>query len=113
MDIYVGNFPFETTVDELRVEFEAFGEVTKVKVITNRVTGRSRGFGFIVMPSEEEAHAAIDGLNGKEIGKRALKVNKAKPRNERRGKRGSRRRNFRENYRKSRARNRKQHNGDL
>ena len=106
MDIYVGNFSFETTEDELRTEFEAFGKVTNVRVITNRATGKSRGFGFVVMPSEVEALAAIDGLNGKEIGERALKVNKARPRNERRGIRGPRRRSFRAGgERQRRARN--------
>lgn len=110
MDIYVGNFSFETTEEDLRAEFEIYGEVTKVKIIRDRFTNKSRGFGFIEMQSEEEALAAIDDLNGKEMGDRTLKVNKARPRNARRSKRGSSQRNYKRGRdRQSRDRDGKYH----
>ena len=83
MNIYVGNLPFETTEDSLHVTFAEFGEVTSARVITDRMTGRSRGFGFVEMAKQEEAEAAIKALNGKELGGRALTVNEARPREER------------------------------
>jgi RNA recognition motif-containing protein len=83
MNIYVGNLSYESTEDSLRTEFEAFGQVASVNLITDRVTGRSRGFGFVEMPIKTEAIAAIQGLNDKEIDGRRLKVNEARPREER------------------------------
>lgn len=80
MNIYVGNFSYETTEQELRDMFSEYGEVESVSVIQDRQTGRSRGFGFVTMPSDDEAQAAIDGLNEKEVNGRTLKVNKAKER---------------------------------
>jgi len=85
MNIYVGNLSFETDDAALRAAFEAHGEVTSAQVITDRDTGRSRGFGFVEMPSNDEANAAMQALDGSELGGRALKVNQAKPRNDRRG----------------------------
>ena len=82
MNIYVGNLSYELTEEELRQAFEAFGEVSSVNVIVDKYSGRARGFGFVEMPSDEEAQAAIDGLNGKDVGGRALNVNQARPRTE-------------------------------
>ena len=90
MNIYVGNLSFEVTEDELKEAFEAFGHVDSVKVIKDMYTSRSRGFGFVEMPSDSEATAAIDDLDGKELKGRTLKVSKARPRNQERkdGQRG-------------------------
>jgi RNA recognition motif-containing protein len=78
--IYVGNLPFGTTPEELRELFEPHGEVTSAKVITDRETGRSRGFGFVEMEDEAAANAAIAQLNGADLNGRALRVNEALPR---------------------------------
>jgi cold-inducible RNA-binding protein len=80
--IYVGNLSFSTTEDSLRTKFEEFGQVEEVAIITDRDTGRSRGFGFVTMPSSDEATAAIEALNSVELDGRALKVNEARPRRE-------------------------------
>jgi len=88
MNIYVGNLSRETTEDDLRQAFEAFGQVESASVIKDRFTGESRGFGFVEMPSKDEAQAAITGVNGKDLMGRALNVNEARPRTERRGGRG-------------------------
>ncbi len=85
MNIYVGNLSFKTTEDELKKLFEDFGEVNSVKIITDSYTGRSRGFGFAEMPNQSEAVAAIAGLNGKDVGGFALRVNEAKERPAREG----------------------------
>ncbi len=85
MNIYVGNVSRETTEDDLRQAFEAFGQVESASVIKDRFTGESRGFGFVEMPSKDEAQAAITGMNGKDLMGRALNVNEARPRTERRG----------------------------
>jgi len=92
MNIYVGNLSYSTTDAELEAMFGEFGEVSSAQVITDRDTGRSRGFGFVEMPDEEEARSAIDGLNGKEVGGRNLTVNEARPKADR-GSRGGRRSN--------------------
>ncbi len=81
-NIYVGNLPWSATEDEVRAAFEAFGEVTSVKLIEDRETGRPRGFGFVEM-DDAGAAEAIDNLDGKDFGGRNLKVNEAKPRVER------------------------------
>lgn len=81
--LYVGNLAFATTSDDLRVAFSAFGTVTSTTVITDRETGRSRGFGFVEMDSGAEQ--AVEGMNGKELGGRTLNVNEARPREERGG----------------------------
>lgn len=85
MNIYVGNLSFQTGDAELRAAFEAHGEVTSASVITDRETRRSRGFGFVEMPSAEQAKAAIAALNGTDLGGRTLNVNEARPRSESRG----------------------------
>ena len=91
MNIYVGNLSYNVDDGALRAAFEAHGEVASAQVITDRETGRSRGFGFVEMPSDEEAKAAMAALNGADLGGRALNVNEARPRRERRGGGGSRR----------------------
>lgn len=80
MNIYVGNLPWGTAEDDLRSAFEAYGEVTSAKVITDRETGRSRGFGFVEMSDNGAAQSAIDGLNEKDFQGRNLRVNEARPR---------------------------------
>jgi len=83
MNIYVGNLSFNCTEADLRTAFSAHGEVESVRMITDRDTGRSKGFGFVEMPNNSEAEAAIQALNGKELMERELKVNEARPREER------------------------------
>jgi RNA recognition motif-containing protein len=83
MNIYVGNLSFNTDDDALREAFEAYGEVSNAAVIQDKFSGRSRGFGFVEMPVAAEGQAAIEGLNGAELDGRALKVNEARPREER------------------------------
>ena len=85
MNIYVGNLLREATEDDLRQAFEAFGQITSIKIITDRYTGDSRGFGFVEMPDHQEAKSAISGLNDKDLKGRTLKVNEARPRDDRRG----------------------------
>jgi len=81
--LYVGNLTYETTGSELEQLFGQHGTVQSAQVIVDRDTGRSKGFGFVEMGSEEEAKAAIGALNGQQLGGRALTVNEAKPREER------------------------------
>ncbi len=83
MNIYVGNLTFETTDDSLQASFTEFGEVTSARVITDRESGRSRGFGFVEMPQNAQAEAAIQAMNGKDIGGRNLTVNEARPKEDR------------------------------
>jgi RNA recognition motif-containing protein len=83
--LYVGNLSFRTTQDELRDLFSQAGNVESVSVVEDRETGRSRGFGFVEMATPEEAQAAIEQFNGKEIGGRNLTVNEAKPKTDRGG----------------------------
>ncbi|MGI5869600.1 MAG: RNA recognition motif domain-containing protein [Kiritimatiellia bacterium] len=87
MDIYVGNLAYSTTDDALKQLFAEFGSVTSARVCIDRMTGRSKGFGFVEMPDANEAQAAIAAINGKEVDGRALRVNESqpKPREERRG----------------------------
>lgn len=79
MNIYVGNLAYKVSDQELKEVFEEYGEVTSAKVITDRDTGRSKGFGFVDMSDDDEAQNAIEELDGTEMNGRALKVNKAKP----------------------------------
>ena len=79
-NLYVGNLSFQTSTSQLENLFADYGEVTSAQVITDRDTGRSRGFGFVEMKTSEEANEAISALNGKEVDGRQLKVNVAKPR---------------------------------
>ena len=92
MNIYVGNMSYDTTEDNLRQAFEAFGEVSSVRIITDRDSGRPKGFAFVEMAEKEEAMAAIGSLNGQEMNGRTLNVNEARPRNEGGGNRGGGRR---------------------
>src|SRR2546423_4539900 len=84
MKLYVGNLSFQTSSDDLQELFAKVGTVESASVVEDRDTGRSRGFGFVEMSSKEEGEAAIQQLNGKEVGGRALTVNEAKPREDRR-----------------------------
>ncbi|MBW1804213.1 MAG: RNA-binding protein [Deltaproteobacteria bacterium] len=88
MNIYVGNLSYEVTEEDLQKAFEDFGQVESAKIIKDNYSGRSKGFGFVEMPDNACAHSAIEGLDGKELKGRTLKVNKARPRNENRGGRG-------------------------
>ncbi len=85
MKLYVGNLAFQTSSEELQTLFAQAGTVESVSLIEDRETGRSRGFGFVEMSTKEEGAAAIQQLNGKELGGRALNVNEAKPREDRGG----------------------------
>jgi RNA recognition motif-containing protein len=88
MNIYVGNLLFDVTENELKELFEPFGQVTEVRLIMDKFSGKSKGFGFIEMPSKEEAEKAIEGLNGKDMKGRAISVNEAKPKIDRGGRGG-------------------------
>ena len=89
-NIYVGNLPFGATSDDLKQAFEAHGTVNSAEVITDRMTGRSRGFGFVEMEDPAEADTAIEALSGTDLGGRTLTVNEARPREERRSGGGDR-----------------------
>jgi RNA recognition motif-containing protein len=80
MNIYVGNLAYRTNEDDLRQQFERFGTVGRVDIISDRETGRSKGFGFVEMPNDEEANAAIQAMDGASVGERTLKVNEARER---------------------------------
>ena len=84
-NIFVGNLDFNTSEDELRQLFEAYGQVDRVAIMTDRDTGRSRGFGFVEMSSSEDGEKAIAALNGSQVGGRTLNVNEARPKPERTG----------------------------
>ena len=83
MNIYVGNLPYSATEDELRDAFAAFGDVSKVNLITDKFTGQSKGFAFVEMADKASGEAAINGLNETPMGGRNMKVNQARPRGER------------------------------
>jgi len=91
--LFVGNLSFNTTENDLHDAFAAFGTVTEANLMTDRMSGRPRGFAFVTMSTPEEAQKAIDGLNGKDLGGRALTVNVARPPQERSG--GGGRREYR------------------
>ena len=80
MNIYAGNLSYDLSEEDLKGAFEEFGEVTSAKIISDRYSGRSKGFGFVEMPSDDAANAAIEALAGKELGGRPLVVNEARPR---------------------------------
>ena len=82
-NIFVGNLSFNTAEEELRQAFEAFGQVDRVSIMTDRDTGRSRGFGFVEMASNEDGEKAITALNGSQIGGRTINVNEARPKTDR------------------------------
>lgn len=83
MNVYVGNLSYDMSEDDLRAEFSPFGEVDSARIISDRDTGRSKGFGFVEMPNDDEARKAMDALNGKDVGGRQLKVNEARPKEDR------------------------------
>lgn len=91
MNIFVAKLNFDTQEDDLRGAFEEFGEVDSVKIIMDKFTGRSKGYGFVEMPNDDEALSAIDALNDTELDGRTIVVKKAKPREDRRGGGGHRR----------------------
>lgn len=82
MNIYVGNVDYHLSEDQLKELFEEFGEVSSVKIVTDKFTGRSKGFGFVEMDNDAEAQEAIDALNGKTVNNREITVNKARPKTE-------------------------------
>ena len=84
MNIYVGNLPYSIDRDQLREIFAAYGEVAAARIVNDRETGRSKGFGFVEMADNAQAKAAIEALNGSDIGGRKAVVNEARPREERR-----------------------------
>lgn len=84
-NLFVGNMNFQTSESDLRALFEPFGEIVRIQVMTDRDTGRSRGFGFVEMADDDAAAKAIAALNGKELDGRALNVNEARPKPERTG----------------------------
>ena len=83
MNIYVGNLPFTLTEDDLRTTFGAYGTVEKAAIITDKMSGQPRGFGFVEMPNRDEAEKAIAALNGRDLKGRAIKVNEAQARTDR------------------------------
>ncbi len=85
MNIYVGNISYEVTEEDLQKAFEAFGQVESVRIIKDKYSGQSKGFGFVEMPAKAEAQSAIEDLNDKELKGRTLNVNEARPRTESRG----------------------------
>jgi len=82
MNIYIGNLSYEVTEEDLKQAFETFGDVDSAKVIKDKYTGRSKGFGFVLMPDKAQAESAIQGLNGEDLKGRSLNVNEARPRSE-------------------------------
>jgi cold-inducible RNA-binding protein len=84
-NIFVGNLSFNTNEDDLRTAFEPYGQVDRVSILTDRDTGRSRGFGFVEMTSNEDGDKAITALNGSQLGGRTINVNEARPKAERSG----------------------------
>lgn len=89
-NIFVGNLDFNTSEEELRQAFEVYGQVDRVSIMTDRETGRSRGFGFVEMTNAEDGEKAIAALNGTQLGGRTLNVNEARPKAERAGGGGGR-----------------------
>lgn len=83
MNIYLGNLSYRSGEADIKAAFENYGTVSTVNIITDRETGRSKGFGFVEMPNDNEALAAIEGLNGTDLGGRNINVNQARPREER------------------------------
>ena len=90
MNMYIGNLAYDVTENDLRNAFSEFGEVSSVKIITDKFSGRHKGFGFVEMPDNSEADQAIKALNGKVLSGRSIKVNQAEPR----GKRQRRKRRY-------------------
>jgi len=95
INVYVGNLPYNTTEADLNKLFAEYGAVSSVKIIMDRYSGKSKGFGFVEMANRGEAEEAIAALDGREMGDRSIKVNEAKPRSDKRGGGGDRRRGSR------------------
>jgi RNA recognition motif-containing protein len=83
MNIYIGNLPYNVTEEDLRDAFSQFGQVQSANIITDKFSGRSKGFGFVDMPNDGEAREAIENMNDKDFKGRTIKVNEARPREER------------------------------
>lgn len=83
MNIYVGNISWDTTETSLQRAFEQYGQVSSARIVMDRDTGRSRGFAFVEMPNDDEGRAAIEAMNGAELDGRSIRVNEARPREER------------------------------
>lgn len=98
MKFYVGNLSYDTTENDLRNAFEGYGQVSSVNVITDKYTGKSRGFGFVEMENSDEANEAMTNLNDSELNGRNLNINEAKPRNDNRGGFQRKRDGYRENW---------------
>lgn len=95
MNIYCGNLPYNVVEEDLKEIFEEYGEITSVKIINDKLTGRSKGFGFVEMENDDEARKAIEELNNAELSGRNIKVNESRPKsNDSRGGGGGGRRNF-------------------
>jgi RNA recognition motif-containing protein len=92
MNIYVGNLSHQVTENDLREAFESFGQVTDIKIIKDRFTSESKGFGFIEMPAKQEAESAMEDLNGTDLKGKTINVNEARPRSDNRGNGGGRQR---------------------
>ena len=92
MNIYVGNLSQQVTEDDLREAFESFGQVTTIKIIKDRFTSESKGFGFIEMPAKQEAESAMEDLNGTDLKVKTINVNEARPRSDNRRSGGGRQR---------------------
>jgi RNA recognition motif-containing protein len=88
MNIFVGNLDYQLTEDNLKTAFQAYGEAESARILTDRDTGRSKGFGFVEMPEKEEALKAIEALNGTELGGKTITVNEARPKLQRNNRRG-------------------------
>jgi len=82
MNIYVSNIPYQTTEEELRDAFASFGNVSSARIIKDKLTGKSRGFGFVEMGNDDEARAALEGMNGAELTGRKINAREARPREE-------------------------------
>lgn len=98
MNIYVGNLSFDTSEENLRQAFEAHGEVSSVNIITDKYSGKSRGFGFVEMSDDDAAQSTIDAMNGQDIDGRTIVVSEAKPRQDRGNRGGGYRDNKRNRY---------------
>jgi cold-inducible RNA-binding protein len=88
MNIYVSNIPYQTTEEEMRDAFAAFGTVSSARIIKDKMTGKSRGFGFVEMGSDDEARSALEGMNGAELSGRKINAREARPREEGQGGQG-------------------------
>ncbi|MEZ5357267.1 MAG: RNA-binding protein [Candidatus Zixiibacteriota bacterium] len=98
MNIYIGNLTYDTSEDQIRQAFEAYGTVSTVSIVTDKYTGESRGFGFVEMATKDEALTAINELNGRDMNGRNLNVSEAKPRPQNNNRGGGNNRGYRKSY---------------